>query len=235
MENFKEWLPFLEKLIWPIFIVILLLVFKNKVNGLYQMATEGRSVEIGGWFKIGEKVKNTAIESYASNDFSIDALAGEEMMVEKGSEGMLLKLQDQLRNEEIKSIDILKITNNKTYYRELLLKYISTLGIKHVVFIKDGEFDGWIDSSVFSGQLLVVNDERFNYPDLKNFLAGISTKSISPKTKTSEVLAKMKNAGQNNIAVVENRKFRYIINKQDILTALVSSTILATKEQEEHE
>ncbi len=231
MENFKAWIPLIEKMIWPVFIIILLIVFKSKVEGLYKMATEGRSLEIAGWLKIGEKVENTEIKTFAPEDLSIEALEGDEFVIEKGSEQMLRELQEKLRNSEIKSIDILKITDNKTYYRKLLLKYISTLGIKQVVFTKNGKFDGWIGSSIFSGQLLVGESEVFLYDELKSFLAGIRNESVKPNTKTSDVLTQMKMTNQNEIAVVDENKFKYIINKQDILTALVSSTIISSEEE----
>ena len=223
----KDWIPVLEKLIWPVFIVILLVVFRDKLNGLYQMTTQGRSLEIAGWIKIGEQVQNTDINSFASHDLSLEAVERDDHVVDKGGEGQLRQLQDKLRNAELQSIDILKVTDNKIYDKDLLLKYISTLGIKYVVFVKSGVFDGWINSSVFSGQLLVGEERTFNYNRLRNSLAGIREESVAPDMKTSDVLTKMKDSNADDLAVVDEGTFKYIVNKQDILTALVSNTILS--------
>ncbi len=221
----NSWLAILEKLIWPIFIIILLFIFRDKINGLYNMATEGRSVEIAGWLKIGEKVQQTEINQFAPKDLSIEAVEGSGAIIEKGGERKLFELQEKLRNSEIKSFDILKITNNKVYYKDLLEKYISTLGIKHIVFIKDGKFDGWMSSSIFSGQLLVSQASTFEYDQLRNSLAGIKKTTIAPDVKTSVVLKKMRDEQMDNIAIVEKDTFKYFVNKQDIITAIVSNSI----------
>ena len=227
MGNSNVWVPLAQQLIWPVFIILLLFVFRDKVNGLYTMATEGRSVEIAGWLKIGEKVKETEIRDFGSGDLSIEAIEGDEIAIEKGGEDLLNSLQDKIRTSEIKSIDILKITNNKTYYKDLLLKYIGTLGINQIVFIKNEEFDGWISSSVFSSQLLTTNSQYFQYEELKNLLVGVKSNSVPPDMKTSAVLNQMIEEKTDQVAVVEGAKFKYIINKQDILTAVVANTILA--------
>lgn len=236
MNTIRDWIPLLQKLIWPLFIVILLFAFSKQLNELYRMATEeGRSVEIAGWFKIGERVQNTEINSFASKDLSLEAVEGDEIMVEKGSAHKLQQLQEKLRTKEIKSIDILKITSEKAYYRKLLLKYVSSLGIKHIVFVRDGRYDGWMTASIFSGQLLTGTREVFEYDDLRAFLAGIKTLSVEPAANTLDVLRLMEDSDEDNIAVVENEQFHYIINKQDILTTLVSGAILAGKEQKTEE
>ena len=232
MKDSNIWMPIIERLIWPVFIVALLVIFREKVNGLYNMATEGRSLEIGGWLKIGEKVQNTDIVNFTSQDLSIEAIEGDEFAIEKGGERMLNDIQEKLRNSEIKSIDILKITNNKTYYRDMLLKYVSTLGIKQIVFIKDGKYDCWIGSSIFSGQLLAGNERFFRYEELKNFLAGTTTVNVAPDDKTSLVLEEMRRGGLDDVAVVEDGTFRSMVNRQDILTALVSSTLLSNQTPE---
>jgi hypothetical protein len=108
--------------------------------------------------KIGEKVENTEIQNFATNDLSIEAIEGDGGIVEKGGNRALQELQDKLRSSEIKSIDILKITNNKFYYKDLLMKYVSTLGIKQIVFIKDGKF-------VPIELLQKLKDERLNEDD----------------------------------------------------------------------
>ncbi len=227
MENFKDWLPLIEKLIWPLFIVLLLVFFRGKIEGMYDMVVEGRSVKIGGWFEIGEKIKETEIQSFAKSEATVDAFAGtQEVVTRKGGSSMLKKLQDKLKSGEIKHIDILEINNQIYYNRDLLLKYVGTLGIKQIVFIKDGKFEGWMESSLFSSQ--VFNDTRrdFDYNHLIENLSGIEKTTVSPTEKTNVVLELMISERLESIPIVENNNFRFFVNKGDILATLVSNAIL---------
>ena len=119
-NRIMEWIPIIEKLIWPIFIILLLLVFKDKVNGLYNMATEGRSLEIGGWLKIGEQVKETTVQNFAPENSTIEAVEGESVMIEKGGNRALKTLQAKLKNGTIGRIDVMNIVDNKYYYHYCL-------------------------------------------------------------------------------------------------------------------
>lgn len=227
MENFKDWLPLIEKLIWPLFIVLLLVFFRGKVEGLYDMVVDGRSVKIGGWLEIGEKIKETEIQSFAKSDATVDAFAGtQEVVTRKGGSSKLADLQDKLKSGEIKHIDILEINNQIYYDRDLLLKYVGTLGIKQIVFIKDGKFEGWMESSLFSSQ--VFNDTRrdFDYNHLIENLSGIEKTTVSPTEKTNVVLELMISERLESIPIVENNNFRFFVNKGDILATLVSNAIL---------
>ncbi len=227
MENFKDWLPLIEKLIWPLFIILLLVFFRGKVEGLYDMVVEGRSVKIGGWLEIGEKIKETEIQSFAKTDATVDAFAGtQEVVTRKGGSSKLAELQDKLKSGEIKHIDILEINNQIYYDRDLLLKYVGTLGIKHIVFIKDGLFEGWMESSIFSSQ--VFNDSRssFDYNQLIENLSGIEKTTVSPTEKTDIVLELMIKDGIESVPIVDNDQFKYFVNKGDILATLVSNAIL---------
>jgi len=229
----SEWIPLIEKMIWPILVLVLVIMFKDKINGLYNVAVEGgRSIEIAGWLKIGEKVQQTEIQKYATGDMSIEAIEGDFTAIEKGGTRTLEILQDKLRNNEIKNIDILKITNNKRYVKDLLLKYVGSLGIKRIIFINDGNFEGWMEGGVFSGQLLSTPEELFSYEQLKNSLAGLKTDRVSPDEKTADVLHKMIESGIQNMAVVDNGQFKYFVNKTDILTSLVTNTILEKQDEE---
>jgi len=232
MENLEPWLSVLEKLIWPIFIIVLLFAFRKKVNGLYKMATEGRSLEIGGWLKIGEQVKETDIQKFATDDASIDAVEGDGFMVEKGGNRYLNELQTRLREGKIRQIDVLNIVDNKHYYKKMLLEYVSTLGIKYIVFTNNGKFEGWIDGSIFSSQILMGDYSSYGYDELKNSLYGIKTEKIASNTKTFEVLSYMKKQGLDVIPIIDNDKFKYFVNKSDILTSIISSNILNKSDEE---
>lgn len=228
----KEWIPILQQLIWPVFIIVLLFVFKDKVNGLYNMATEGREIEIAGILKIGQKIKETEIRQFASSDMSVEGLEGDEVTVSKGGMDMLGQLQERLRNSELKSIDVMVLDDYKYYVRDMLLQYTGTLGIKQIVFLRDGEFDGWIDGSLFSGQLFATPQQGFEYKELKNFLAGIRYETVNPEEKTITVLEKMRDLHLDKIPVVEDRQYKYFVYKADILTTLVSGALTENPEQQ---
>jgi hypothetical protein len=60
----EQFILLLRVIIWPVLTVLAIVVFWEKLNGLYELATkEGRSLEIGGWVKIGEQVKQTDIKN----------------------------------------------------------------------------------------------------------------------------------------------------------------------------
>ena len=227
MENLKDWFPLLEKLIWPLFIVIFFIFFRDKIEGMYNMVVEGRSVKIGGWFEIGEKIKETEIQTFAKTDVTVDAFAGaQEVVTRKGGPSMLSKLQDKLKSGEIKHINVLEINNQIYYNKDLLLKYVGTLGIKHIVFIKDGVFEGWMESSIFSSQVFNFQRSSFDYIQLTENLSGIEKTKVAPTEKTDMVLELMIKDGIESVPIVESNQFKYFVNKGDILATLVSNAIL---------
>ncbi|MFT6844657.1 MAG: hypothetical protein ACJAUV_000839 [Flavobacteriales bacterium] len=60
----EQFILLLRVIIWSVLTVVAIVVFWEKLNGLYELATkEGRSLEIGGWVKIGEQVKQTDIKN----------------------------------------------------------------------------------------------------------------------------------------------------------------------------
>lgn len=227
MGNLKDWVPLLEKLIWPLFIVIFLIFFRDKIEGMYNMIVEGRSVKIGGWFEIGEKIKETEIQTFAKTDVTVDAFAGaQEVITRKGGPSMLSELQKKLKSGEIKHIDVLEINNQIYYDKDLLLKYVGTLGIKHIVFIQDGIFKGWMESSIFSSQIFNYQRSGFDYDQLVGNLSGIEKTKVAPTEKTDTVLELMINDRIESVPIVDTNQFKYFVNKGDILATLVSNAIL---------
>lgn len=226
MDKLTPWIPTINQLIWPVFIIIMLVTFKSELEGLYQMATEGRSLKIGGWLEIGEQIKATEIQKFAREDLTVEAFAGSEEMITKGGSSQLEQLQEKLRKQEIKHIEVMAITDNIHYAKDMLLKYISILGIKHVVFLEGGRFTGWMDSSVFSGQVFNLQRSTFDYYELRRVLAGVEEISVNPGNKTDEVLSLMKAEKIESIPVVDAGQFKYFVNKSDILATLVANAIL---------
>tara|TARA_B100000497_G_C7684883_1_gene414900 strand:- start:31 stop:693 length:663 start_codon:yes stop_codon:yes gene_type:complete len=217
------------------FVVIVLVVFQDKVNGLYDQVTkEGRGIKVGNLIEISQSIKNTEIQTFASQDLSIESVQNNFRVETKGGGGQLQLIKENIENSNLKNIDALRITSDKIYIRELLLDYVSTLGVKYILFENNGQFDGWMSSSIFSGQLLETEgNSRFRYNKLKNEFAGLQNDQIKPETKTSEVLKTMKAKGLDDIAVVEDGMFKYMINKQVIINELVANALLTAGEKDD--
>ena len=66
-KGLSDWIPLIGKLVWPVITVILLLIFHNQVREVYSVVMtgikSGRSVEIGGFLKLGEAASDTKIET----------------------------------------------------------------------------------------------------------------------------------------------------------------------------
>jgi hypothetical protein len=61
----KEFMPLVEKLIWPVFITILLITFSGETKEIYSILknrlSAGASIKIGGFLELGEKANATEI------------------------------------------------------------------------------------------------------------------------------------------------------------------------------
>ena len=235
MGQLKDWIPFFSGLIWPVFIIIVLLVFKEQVTNVFTRIEsaigEGRSVEVGEWLKIGEKTSIAELSSKRASevgqniDISIESVGGYQEFVEKGSYVVLERLREQLRNSPTQRIDVLLVTSNKQYSTKLLSSYITTLGIRFVVFQNQNQFDGWIDSGLFNSQLPTNQDDSKSYEQLRSEILGIRQNKVSPSDSAVEVLKAMDQANTENIAVVENNQFRFIANRENILSKLITATL----------
>lgn len=222
----------IQQLIWPLFIILLILFNRGRFEQLVDSVIKGRAVEIGGLIKIGEGLQNTEIKTVGSGDFSMEAVEGDGMMIEKGGGHELEQLQRKLASGEITKINNMLIRTDKLYVPEMLLKYISSLGIKYVIFENGQKYDGWISASAFSGQLLSMNPRAgLYYNDLKAQIHGISTSAVQDTAKTSVVLELMKKDKADDVAVLKGEKFRYVVSKQDILTTVISKVLLEESEK----
>lgn len=232
MKNMEVWIPLIQQLIWPLFIVLLILFNRGRFEQLVDSVIKGRAVEIGGLIKIGEGLQNTEIKTVGSGDFSMEAVEGDDIMIEKGGGQELQRLQQKLASGEITKINNMLIRTDKVYVPEMLLKYISSLGIKYIIFENDQKYDGWISASAFSGQLLsMYQHDRLYYNDLKARIRGINTSSVQDTAKTSTVLELMKSEKTDEVAVLKGTKFRYLVSKQDILTTVISKVLLEETEK----
>lgn len=235
MGEIKDWIPLFSKLVWPLFISLLILLFNDQVRGAFsqviEAVAEGRSVQVGDWLKIGEKTSIAELsakkgsEIGQSLDISVESVGGYQEFVEKSSYSVLERIQSQLRESPGRRIDVLAVTSSKRYSSELLKSYITTLGIRFVVFQKNGEFDGWLEAGLFNSQL-PGRDQLLSYATLRDHLLGVRTESVPSASSAIEVLKAMENVNAENIAVVDGGQFRFIADRGSILSKLMTASLL---------
>lgn len=237
MENSKglnDWIPLLTKLVWPVIILIALIVFNKQVSEVYTLVMksikEGRNVEIGGFLKLGEAASTMEIGAISQENISIEKIGGGGGVVRKGSAEQLTSLQKELGKNPTKTINTMLLNDDVLYSVKLLKQYVSTLGLRYVVFQRRGVFDGWIMSSAFVAQLPERN-RTMNYDALKSNTIGISDQTVEPTDNVKDVLWKMQDLHMESLPVVdENGKWLFFTNRGEILSSLMT-TIMLEKEE----
>jgi CBS domain-containing protein len=232
----KDWIPLINKLVWPVIIGVLLLLFHKELNEVYTVALErlksGGSIEIGGFLKLGEKATETEIKDLSLNNISIEGIGGAEGVVRKGSQSSLDRIQEELANAPEKIINTLLITDDIEIYSVTLLKeYVSTLGLHYVVFQERGKFVGWMTADLFVAQLpSEIEDREVRYAALRT-MKGIRKYYVEPGTSAKEVLVKMQELHIDSIPVVdENKRWLFFANRGEILANLMTSILLSKEE-----
>jgi len=241
LGDFKNWSPIISKIIWPIFIVIILIVFSGEVSKRYNLVLEeviekGRSLEVGSFFKLGESARETPVAKLAQKDLPIEAIGGgqESGVIEKASIELLYTLKNNLSSSPLQKMDVLLVTDAKIYSNDALEKYIASLGVRFILFQKLGKFDGWIDSGKFAGQLRagifareLLPKQIYSYTELKLIIAGISKEYIKATDTAFQVLKKMQSLHVDNLPVIDaNKNFMFFINRGEILSTLMTTIIL---------
>lgn len=237
MENTKglnNWIPLITKLVWPFFVVLLLLIFNRQVGEVYSIVLSGiksgRSVEIGGFLKLGEAARQTEIGDLSHNDISIKGIGGPAGVVRKGSSSDLRRLQQELRENPSKTINTLLLPDRITYSLDLLKQYISTLGLRFVVFQRSGKFDGWISASTFVAQL-PEDQDTVDYTELRGRIMGVNEQTVRPNDSAKEVLGKMQELHFDSIPVVDSdKRWLFFANRGEILARLMTTIILEKHE-----
>jgi len=229
-----EWSPLLTKLVWPFFIIFALIIFNKEARELYDILLtsikSGRSVEIGGFLKLGEAADKTKISELSANNIPIKGIGGSEGVIRKGSRRHLILLQEELKRDPSKNINTLLLPNNILYAPSLLKEYIATLGLKYVVFQRNGKFDGWISSSVFVAQLPKgINSVR--YDNLKQEIVGIRKEMVNDDSTVTNVLEQMQELHIDSIPVVDkNERWLFFANRGEILARMMTNIMLKKDE-----
>ena len=227
------WMPLINKLVWPVFIIIGLLLFHQQAGEIYRILIDGvksgRSVEVAGVFKLGEAATQTKIGDLSQSDLSIRSVGGAEGIVRKSSQHELFLLKQQLKKNPLTTINTLLVPDDIQFSVKLLKDYIATLGLKYVVFQKDGKFDGWISASTFVAQL-PRSDAALSYTRLRNQLVGINHQSVNLEQPAREVLEQMQTLRIDSLPVVdESGRWLFFVNRGEILARLMTSVILQQK------
>jgi hypothetical protein len=235
----KDWIPLINKLVWPVIIGISLLVFHGETSEIYHATLDrikkGGTVKVG-FFELGAIATKTEIKDLSLNNLSVEGAEGVSRSggVTKGSFMALDRLQRELAESPKKSINTLLIPDNiRVYSIRLLKEYIGTLGLQYVVYQKNGKFDGWMFSGTFGAQLPAerASDENesasITFDRLRNF-SGISQVYVNPDASARDVLEKMQELHVDSLPVVDKeKKWRFFANRGEILARLMTSIIFA--------
>jgi hypothetical protein len=244
----KEFVPLLTKLVWPIFIIIMLFIFMDEIQEFYSIAKKrivgGASIKIAGFLELGQQAGATEITNLSLSNIPIEAIGGAANTAEKESLNALVKLREDLRKSPNKRVDTLKIDDTKKYSPTLLKDYVSTLGMRYILFQHGGKFDGWIESGIFISQLPLLfpgapPDELdkaiLNYNKIREEIAGISTQFVKSTDTAKKVLAKMQELHVDNLPILKGDQFLFFANRGEILSSLISSLIIEQKGKGESE
>lgn len=237
MESKKEkqdWVQLISKLVWPLFIVIFLVIFDQETKEVYNVLLKGiksgRSVEIGGFLKLGVAANQTKITELSHKNISIMGIGGSSGVVRKSTGNQLSILKQELENNPLQSINTLLVPDNINYSVDLLKQYISTLGLRHVVFLKKGKFDGWISTSSFVAQL-PKNITTMDYLTLRKTIIAVNQQTVNGNDSAKSVLEEMQRLHIDSIPVVDNDgNWLFFANRGEILARLMTTIILEPKQ-----
>lgn len=238
----KDWIPLFSKLVWPVVILLALIVFNKQVGEVYSEVVraikEGRGVKIGGFIELSERAKATNIQDLIGARLTVDAVRGPSTEVVKGSMELLDRLKTQLPDFPNQRIDVMKIIDGPRYSAKVIEQYITNLGVRYIVFEQQGKFDGWIDAGVFLAQLTAEDRQRspggrefpYEYRQIKSITTGVTTDSVPPNASAKSILERMQEKHVDRVAVVsEDKKFKFIVERGDILGKLMTSLLLEQK------
>jgi len=225
-SNIVEWMPVISKLVWPFFIGLILLVFNAEVSAIYKSVMEGgRGVKIAGVFELGEAANKTQVMDLSDSSMSlrVDRLGGSNGgAIEKGTYIYLRKLKEQIKRDPSIKLETLIIKKGPTFYYPAIREYIGSLGLKYVVFINRGKFEGWMNSSVFVAQLQGTKTAK--YENLVRNIVGIKDYNAKPDDSVKVLLNKMDKYKSSALPVVDNdNKWQFFVNRGDIIAKLLTN------------
>ncbi len=234
--SLKDWIPFFSSLVTPVFVIALIVWFKSDVGDFLNIikravGEQERSLEIGDWIKIGERARTTEISTLNLGDISISLAEHdyEEWVIDKGDESLIEKLRQESEVHGGRPVDVMILKRGIRYSSEVLQKYVNLLGVKYILFMGDGEFEAWIPTGLFLGQL--HQRQTYPYDALKQEIIGLRQDSALPTASASDVLMLMQQKKTDSLAIVSSDgNYLFMVNKQDILAKLVAAMILSNQD-----
>jgi len=204
-------------------VVLLIIYFYPALDGLRKRLTP-ENIESFSVGPVSLKLKED-IATFAPPNISLEAVSGPAAILEKGSPELLEQVRAQLQSTKGARIDVILIVPGKRYSGDLLQKYISLLNARFVVF-QSAKLEGWMDANGFSAQLLPTR--IYEYGDFLRETVGVSHDITKKDSSAKEVLDHMQAVHLDNLAVVDdNQRFQFMVNRQDILSKVVTSIFLA--------
>ena len=236
----KEWVPLFSALVWPLFIIAIVLIFREDArrlgNHVLDAIGEGRGVKFGDLLEISAKASLADVEkrepglSGEAIDLSVDSVGGYDEFVGQGSYALLDQIHRQVVSGQRRAIDVLMITNDRYYSSRLLRDYIATLGIRYIVYTDGGRFDGWTKSSLFAGQV-PTHDKTLNYSQLRHDISGVLAETVGPGKSAGAVLQTMQEKALDALAVVDQSgEFRFIVEREAIVAKLVTNLLVLNEQ-----
>lgn len=242
MSEANGWFGLAGKLVWPVLIVGLILVFHKDSAELATIVKDriksGSAFKVG-LLEVGEHAGKTSISALVFPDLPVEAIGGPAEAVTKANERTLTLLRNELRKRPYRRVDTLLLDSLEDRYSPILLReYISSLGVRFVVFRREGRFDGWIEASLFISQLWArlnrpaeeLRNETIPYSALRQETAGISDKSVKTTDSVRTVLEAMQKGHTENLPVLDGKTFKFFANRGEILGNLISKFILEKRE-----
>lgn len=228
-----DWMPVISKLVYPFIIVVILIIFSDETKEIYnEVVSKGRGAKLG-LFEISARAEEVEIKAFSAVSVGLEVISDivpqtvEEAnnIVRKSSGDFLLKVQEELRkNPDRSTIKSLVLESERNYSTKLLREYINQLGIENIVFIKTGMFEGLIEARLLINQL--PPNQVIPYEKMIIDVLGINKSFVFENTSTLDVLKSMDDSNIEKIAVVdENRKLRFIAEREVIVSKLITSII----------
>ena len=226
-----SWVLLIRSLVWPITIFIILIAYHSHVSAILSAVgraagEEGREIRLAGWLEIGARAEATEVQSFRMNDVVMESVSGRDHMAVKGSAEALESIRERLRTSPSGNIEVLTVSDRMEYASGVMRDYVSTLGVRFMVFESSGKFEGWAHATVIAAQL--EPEDRYSYQNLKK-LPGFRSTSVHSEDSAKFVLEKMQKEGFDEVAVVDSDShFQFMVSRTEILSRLLAPLIVSS-------
>ena len=229
-NNMQAWIPFMSKMIWPIFVGIFFALYHGEIHEIVSISVEriksGSEFEIAGVFTLGQAAQDTQIGNIAPANINIEAVGGPAGAVRKGSPEFLERLQADLEANPSLAIDTLLLVDGVTLSTELIKQYISSLSLRYIIFTSGGEFDGWINANVLVAQL-PPDQDLVSYSELREIVVGVRDEVVTSNASARDVLLQMQDLHVDSLPVLdENGNWQFFVNQGQIISRLMTGLLI---------